>query len=277
MNPGRWILVRMRGHCQLWIQVRMCMRCQLSIVNPQVSSKVEDSHLIKPFPTLNYLIVLVANSARNESGVQRSPPKWSWSLSAVKFWSDCSQTPPHWRSWTLAAVKFWSDCSQTPPEVKFGCSEVLKWLVRPPLPRSEVEVCLQWSSEVTAVGPPPPTEVKLNFGCSEVLKWLQSDLPPQKWSWSLSAVKFWSDCSQIPTAQKWSWSLSAVKFWSDYSQIPPPKVKLKFVCSEVLKWLQSDPPTPHPTEVKLNFGCSEVLKWLQSDPPVHYMTATFEF
>ena len=95
---------------------------------------------------------------------------------AVKFWSDCSQTPPppprKW-SWTLSAVKFQSDCSQT-----------------------------------------PPTEVKLNFVCSEVLKWLQSDFPPRKkWSWTLSAVKFWSDCSQTPPPRYPTWlQLSNFKY-----------------------------------------------------------------
>ena len=81
------------------------------------------------------------------------------------FWTNC-MCPSLWKwSWTLSAVLHFVVTAvgpHSPLEVKlnFVCSEVLKWLQLDP-PRSEVELCLQWSSEVTAVGHPPRSEVEL--------------------------------------------------------------------------------------------------------------------
>ena len=169
--------------------------------------------------------------------------KLNLSCSEVLKWLQLD--PPKIWSWTWATVKFWSDCSWSPPGSEVELE--LQWssevtAVRPPPNWSEVELELQWSSEVTAVGPPHQSEVELEL----------------QWSYEVTAVR-------PPPPLKWGWTWAAVKFWSDCSWTPPPptKVRLNLSCSEVMKWLQLDPPT----EVRLNLSCSEVLKWLQSDPP----------
>ena len=141
-----------------------------------------------------------------------------FAVSAVKLFSDCSQTPPpRMRSSSWAAVKFlqW---------VQFN---FLVTAVKPPLPpgmRSWSQTTvkfLQWvqfNFLVTAVNPPPPQNEELKLGCSEVF--------------AVSAVQLFSDCSQTHAPPQ-EWGVEVGLQWSFCSE-----------CSSTFQWLQSNPPPP---------------------------------